>query len=100
MRIDADESARTQSPVVKGIIFEGSNPYPESLALILSRLVQVSGATGPVFTSIEDEFHRAIASTNLLRPTLGKSLVGWQPRKAPLAQNMLQYYHAWLASQK
>jgi hypothetical protein len=83
---------------VKGLIFEGSNPYPEPISHILAQLVKVSGAKGPTYTKIGDPFHEAIASTNLLRPTLGKSLVGWIPRKAPLAQGMEVYYKAFLSS--
>lgn len=86
-----------KSPVVKGIIFEASNPYPELISHILRQLCLASGATGPVYTKPIDPFHQAVASSNLLRPTLGKSLVGWVPKKAPLGEGMAIYYRAFLS---
>ncbi|KAM0790702.1 hypothetical protein ACM66B_004559 [Microbotryomycetes sp. NB124-2] len=84
--------------VVQGIIFDASNPYPESLKVILERLAEVANAQGPTFSDATNDFERAVASTDLLRPTLAKSLLGWQAKRAPLAQDVLIYYRAWLAS--
>jgi hypothetical protein len=47
---------------------------------------------------LRTDFHRALNSTALLRPILARSLLGWEPRKPPLAEGMKVYYHAWLAS--
>lgn len=43
-----------KSAIVRGVVFEASNPYPESVAHILAMLVAVSGAKGPVYTEIKD----------------------------------------------
>lgn len=51
----ADE--RMQSYMVKGVIFEGSNPYPESVSYILDQLVIVSGAKGPTYVAARDREH-------------------------------------------
>ncbi|KAK4052377.1 bifunctional endoribonuclease/protein kinase ire1 [Microbotryomycetes sp. JL201] len=92
--------------VVQGIIFDASNPYPESLKVILERLAKVANAQGPTFIDatngkflrLTTHFERAIASSDLLRPTLAKSLLGWQAKRAPMAQDISVYYKAWLAS--
>ncbi len=39
-----------------------------------------------------------MAATNLLRPDLGRTLLGWTPKKAPFAEDLEIYYKAWLAS--
>lgn len=52
-----------------------------------------------VFRTSHTEFHRALGSTALMRPQLAKSLLGWEARKAPLADGMKRYYRAWLATQ-
>lgn len=59
--------------------------------------------SGPLKLTLEHaciaEFHRALASTALMRPQLAKSLLGWEARKVPLGDGMLRYYRAWLATQ-
>ena len=44
------------------------------------------------------DFHRALNASALLRPTLARSLLGWEPRRAPIAEDIKVYYHAWLAA--
>jgi len=83
---------------IPGIIFDISNNYPEALAHIITQLQAVSGTYKTVYHKPENDFHRALNSTALLRPTLARSLLGWEPRKPPLAEGMKVYYHAWLAS--
>ena len=56
-------------------------------------------ADGEMIHVYHVEFHRALASTALLRPQLAKSLLGWEARKAPLGDGMLRYYRAWLATE-
>lgn len=43
-------------------------------------------------------FEEALACTTLLRPYLGRALLGWQPRKAGLVDGMDEYYAAYKAS--
>ncbi|KAK4057089.1 hypothetical protein OIO90_001989 [Microbotryomycetes sp. JL221] len=84
--------------IVQGVVFDASNPYPESLAFILERLAHVAKAKGPTFSKPTNDFERAITSTDILRPTLGKTLLGWEAKRPPLAEGMETYYKAFLAS--
>lgn len=44
-------------------------------------------------------FEEAIATTTLVRPSLGRALVGWRPLKPSLVDGMRVYYAAWQAAQ-
>ncbi|CCA75649.1 hypothetical protein PIIN_09639 [Serendipita indica DSM 11827] len=39
----------------------------------------------------------AMSVTTKLRPTLARSLLGWEPRKASLTDGMAAYFEAWKA---
>ncbi len=43
-------------------------------------------------------FETAITATALIRPYLGRALLGWQPRKAGVIDNLEVYYKAWKAT--
>jgi nucleoside-diphosphate-sugar epimerase len=87
-----------KSYAVPGVIFDVSNPYPESTKAVFGRLKEVSGAEKVTYKKPENNFQVALGSTAVLRPQLAKSLLGWEARKAPLADGMEVYYRAWLAS--
>jgi hypothetical protein len=43
-------------------------------------------------------FEIAMGTTGLLRPHLGRSLLGWHPRKPSLVDGLETYFQAYLAS--
>ncbi|KAI5479347.1 NAD P-binding protein [Pseudohyphozyma bogoriensis] len=102
--IHVDDCARAfvavaqKALLVQGIAFDISNPYPEPASHILDQLVRASGAKGVQYQEPRDDYHRALTSSNLLRPTLARDLLGFQPRKAPFGEGMELYYKAYLAS--
>lgn len=51
------------------------------------------------FCVCHTDYLRAVTSSAWLRPSLAKSLLGWEPRRLPLTEDMKTYYASWLASQ-
>ncbi|KAI0359910.1 NAD-P-binding protein [Trametes cingulata] len=92
--------AAEKAPIAKGQIFDGSNDVNESTDAFLQRLVEVSGAKGPFeYTAPSNPFEVALSTTSILRPYLGRALLGWRPRKAGLLDHLDIYYKAWQASE-
>ncbi|PSR88859.1 hypothetical protein PHLCEN_2v5008 [Hermanssonia centrifuga] len=91
--------AAEKAQLVRGQIFDGTNDFTESADELLEKLVQVSGAQGPYeYVQASNLFETAITATALIRPYLGRALLGWQPRKAGVIDNLEVYYNAWKAS--
>lgn len=44
--------------------------------------------------------YEMLGSTRLLRPYLGKTLLGWVPKKLGLVEGMPIYYAAWKAAKE
>ncbi|CCM04674.1 uncharacterized protein FIBRA_06860 [Fibroporia radiculosa] len=88
-----------KSSILGGKVFAAANDFTESVDDILQKLVQVSGAKGYEYVPPCNLFESAITTTSLLRPYLARSLLGWQPRKAGLVDNLEVYYNAWKASE-
>ena len=44
-------------------------------------------------------FEEAISTTSLVRPTLARTILGWETHKAGLIDGLEVYYAAWKASQ-
>ncbi|KAG8908767.1 hypothetical protein FRB99_003005 [Tulasnella sp. 403] len=87
-----------KSFIVKGIVFDAANNYPERLSLVAEELKRASGAKSVKFVEPSNPFEVAMWSSNPLRPTLARTLLGWEPRRPPLTQALGVYYKAWLAS--
>ncbi|EPS93644.1 NAD-binding protein [Fomitopsis schrenkii] len=87
-----------KSAILGGLIFDVANDFTESVDDLLQRVVEVSGASGYEYVEPQNAFERALASTMRVRPYLARSLLGWQPRKAGLADHMGIYYNSWKAS--
>ncbi|OSX59769.1 hypothetical protein POSPLADRAFT_1048245 [Postia placenta MAD-698-R-SB12] len=89
-----------KSSLIGGKIFDAVNDFTESVDDILQKLVEVSGAKGPYeYIAPSNLFEVAITTTSLVRPYLARTLLGWQPRKAGLVDNLEIYYNAWKASE-
>ncbi|KAI0775246.1 NAD(P)-binding protein [Trametes elegans] len=92
--------AAEKAPVAAGQIFDGSNDVTESTDAFLQRLVEISGAKGPYqYTAPTNPFEVAVSTTSIIRPYLGRALLGWRPRKAGLLDHLELYYNAWKASE-
>jgi len=92
--------AAEKSYLVKGCIFDAVNNTSESVDDLLEKLVEISGAKGG-YSYIEpsNPFHTALQTTSLIRPYLGRTLLGWEARKPSLVDGLETYYAAWKASE-
>jgi len=84
----------------KGMTFDAANSQSESVDDILATLARVSGCKGYSFKAPSNTFELAMTTTCFSRPTLGRALMGWAPKKFGLVDGMQVYYNTWLASQK
>ncbi|KAM0751470.1 NAD(P)-binding protein [Meredithblackwellia eburnea MCA 4105] len=84
--------------VTQGLIFDAANPYPEPILFILDQLALASGGASVKFSEPTSDYHKALQSSNLLRPRLAKTLLGWETKKAPFGEGMELYYKSYLAS--
>ncbi|KAL7279170.1 hypothetical protein ACG7TL_007010 [Trametes sanguinea] len=92
--------AAEKAAIAGGKIFDAANDVNESTDAFLQRLVEVSGGTKPyAYTEPTNEFEAALNTTTIIRPYLGRALLGWQARKAGLLDHMHIYYNAWKASE-
>lgn len=108
--------AAEKATVVAGLIFVGANDFTESVDEILAKLVEVSGAEGSyeyieptngeyrrcLLTITQSDpvpaYEAACTASAILRPYLARTLLGWQPRKPGIVDNLGVYYSAWKAS--
>jgi len=90
--------AAEKGAVVRGQIFDASNDVTESTDDILGKLVELSGSKPFEYVEPSNLYEEAIAATALVRPYLGRALLGWQPHKPGLAENLELYYNAWKAN--
>jgi len=88
------------APIYKGMTFDAANPQSESVDDILAKLAQVSGCKGYTYRTPENTFEIAMTTTSFSRPTLGRALMGWVPKKIGLVDGMAIYYNTYVASQK
>lgn len=88
------------APICKGLTFDAGNPQSESVDDILAKLAQVAGLKGYTYKKPTNAFEEAMTTTAFSRPSLGRALVGWVPKKLGLVDGMALYYHAYVASQK
>ncbi|KAI9060684.1 NAD(P)-binding protein [Trametes sanguinea] len=92
--------AAEKAAIAGGKIFDAVNDVNESTDAFLQRLVEVSGSKEPYkYTEPANLSEIALNTTTILRPYLGRALLGWQPRKAGLLDHMDIYYNAWKASE-
>ncbi|KAI0635891.1 NAD-P-binding protein [Trametes polyzona] len=93
--------ATEKGSIAAGKIFDGSNDVNESTDAILQRLVEISGAKAPYeYFEPTNLFEAALATNTVIRPYLGRALLGWRPRKAGLLDHLDLYYNAWQASEE
>ena len=71
---------------VSGLVLDCSNPATESVSQLLTHLAEMLKIAPEAvrFKQPESLFEQAIATTSVLRPTLARSLLGWQPLKPSL----------------
>ncbi|EJD05188.1 NAD-binding protein [Fomitiporia mediterranea MF3/22] len=84
-------------PTCKGTIIDASNSYTESVDDVLENVARVAGAPGWAYREPTNPFEEAIAVTSRLRPSLGRSLLGWVPKKAGLVDGMEIYFNSFKA---
>jgi len=87
------------APICQGLTFIACNDFTERFTDVLDAIAGESGAKGWTLRKPSNAFEQAVSSTIMTRPSLARSLLGWQPRKAGLVDGMKQYYSAWLAAQ-
>ncbi|RDX57332.1 NAD(P)-binding protein [Lentinus brumalis] len=89
-----------KAAIACGKTFDAANDVTESVDAVLQRLVEVSGAKGPYrYAEPANLYEVALGTTSIVRPYLGRALLGWQPRKAGLLDLLEVYYNAWKASE-
>lgn len=107
--------------IAGGKTFDASNPVSEDVDGFLKKLSQLAGLGGEyeykkpttgefilvgghkdtiVMRSLPSilAFEVALSATLLVRPYLGRSLLGWQPKKIGLTDGLETYYAAYLAT--
>ncbi|KAK7442003.1 hypothetical protein VKT23_016281 [Stygiomarasmius scandens] len=90
--------AAERAQVIGGMAFDAANDVSESVDGFLHRLAQVIGADGFEYREPEGFLDSILSQTFIVRPYLARSLLGWQPRKAGVADGLAVYYGAYLAS--
>ncbi|THU97488.1 NAD(P)-binding protein [Dendrothele bispora CBS 962.96] len=90
--------AAEKAQTVGGMAFDTANDVTESVDGILARLAQVVGVEGYEYKEPEGFLDFLISQTFIVKPYLARSLLGWQPRKAGLADGLAVYYNAYAAS--
>jgi nucleoside-diphosphate-sugar epimerase len=93
--------AAEKSYLVKGCIFDAVNNASESVDDLLEKLVRISGAKdGYSYLEPSNAYEEALQTTSLIRPYLGRTLLGWEPRKPSLVDGLETYYASWKASEE
>jgi len=88
------------SPICKGLTFDVANPTAESVDAILAAIVKVSGCAGYKYRAPTNVFEVALTTDAVTRPSLGRALVGWVPKKIGLVDGMAIYWKAWVEARK
>ncbi|KAF9240175.1 hypothetical protein BU15DRAFT_61513 [Melanogaster broomeanus] len=90
-----------KAPILGGLAIDAANESTEPTDNFLQKLIEVSGAKGPYeWLPPSNPYEEALSTTQLLRPYLAKSLLGWQPKKPGLTEGLPMYYAAWQASRE
>ncbi|KAI5119556.1 hypothetical protein M0805_005620 [Coniferiporia weirii] len=84
-------------PVCKGLVFDATNDYSESVDDILASVARISGASSWAYREPANLFEEAIGTTTLLLPSLARALVGWRPLKPSLVDGLSAYYAVYKA---
>lgn len=93
--------ASEKAGIAGGRIFDAVNDMTESADDFLGKLVEVSGTKqGYEYMKPTNLYEEALGTTSLIRPYLGRALLGWQPKKAGLVDGLTTYYAAYLATRE
>lgn len=87
-------------PLVKHLKLEGSNFATESVDLLLSRVTELAGLDGYSYKTPSSPFEVALSGTSVVRGTLARSILGWQPLKPSLIDGLPAYYRSSLANKQ
>ncbi|KIJ25354.1 hypothetical protein M422DRAFT_237041 [Sphaerobolus stellatus SS14] len=90
--------AAEKAPILRGLIIDGVNEYTESMEDVLQAVAKVSGAKGYEFTNPQNLYEVALTTTCIIRPYLGRTLLGWRPLKPSFVDGMPIYYATWKAT--
>lgn len=85
-------------PLVKHLKLEGSNFATESVDLFLSRVAELAGLDSYSYETPVSPFEIALSGTSIVRGTLARSILGWQPVKPSLIDGLQVYYRSSLAN--
>ncbi|CUM56144.1 unnamed protein product [Debaryomyces tyrocola] len=85
-------------PLVKHLKLEGSNFATESVDLLLSRVAELAGLDSYSYKTPSSPFEVALSGTSVVRGTLARSILGWQPLKPSLIDGLPVYYRSSLAN--
>uniref|UniRef100_A0A060TDF1 ARAD1D50798p n=1 Tax=Blastobotrys adeninivorans TaxID=409370 RepID=A0A060TDF1_BLAAD len=87
-------------PLVRHLKIEGSNFSTEGVDLLLSQLSKIAGVDSYAYKAPSNPFEVALSGTSVVRGTFGRSLLGWEPKKASLVDGLPVYYRSYLAHQE
>lgn len=87
-------------PLVKHLKLEGSNFATESVDLLLSRVAELAGLGSYSYKTPSSPFEIALSGTSVVRGTLARSLLGWNPVKPSLIDGLPAYYRSSLANKQ
>lgn len=87
-----------QAPTTKHTVFDAVNAASESVDDILAA---VGGLVGVKYryTEIPPGILQGMDLQTLSKPSLGRAMLGWVPRKKSLVDGLPTYYKAWKATQ-
>jgi len=86
--------------IVAGLVIDASNENTESVDGILYAFAQYVGIPFEKvkYRAPANPLEAAMAASSKLRPTLARSLLGWEPRKASFTDGIATYYEAYKAA--
>ncbi|EJT99999.1 NADP-binding protein [Dacryopinax primogenitus] len=79
-----------------GLCFDACNLSSESAEDVIRALSRASGCNELAFTQEKSLENYALSTSMVTRPSLARSIVGWQPRKMALTDGMELYWMSWI----
>jgi hypothetical protein len=87
-----------QAPMTKHTVFDAVNAASESVDDILAAVGSLVGVKH-TYTQIPPGILQGIDLQTLSKPSLGRAMLGWVPRKKSLVDGLPAYYQAWQVTQ-
>lgn len=80
-----------------GLVFDATREHSESVDLLLLRMTEVSSAERYEYKKPTNLLEEALSATIIARPTLARTMLGWESHKPDLVDGLEMYYAAWKA---